>query len=157
MKNKKDYTDDSFVSTVNNFIKTTTGECYINTVKPNNDLKINPNTNKPYIMTKEKPKESFKIICDLIRKQLITYDEAWDLLLDIMPKEKEYVNVPSNPYEPPYIPSTTPYKPIEIWCGSGYGSSTCNGSTNVSSSKNLVNNSCTDINFNKEGLTYTKK
>lgn len=112
---------------------------------------IDEKTNRPRIeMDKKSPKESFKIICDLIRKQLVTYDEAWSLLLDIMPKEKEYVKeyvkeyIPSPPFN---VPAYPPYNPPTIWCGN---------SSNVSS----VNSHTYDFkrfkDKNKEFLTPTK-
>lgn len=93
------------------------------------DNVIDEKTNRPRIeMDKKSPKESFKIICDLIRKQLVTYDEAWSLLLDIMPKEKEYVKeyIPSPPFN---IPAYPPYNPPTIWCANSSNVSSVNSHT----------------------------
>lgn len=96
---------------------------------------IDEKTNRPCIeIDKKSPKESFKIICDLIRKQLVTYDEAWSLLLDIMPKEKEYVKeyvkeyIPSPPFNVPDI-AYPPYNPPTIWCGDSSNISSVNSHT----------------------------
>lgn len=113
---------------------------------------IDEKTNRPRIeMNKKCPKESFKIICDLIRKQLITYDEAWTLLLDIIPKEKEYVKeyVPSQPFTISDI-TYPPHNPPTIWCGD---------STNISSVNSHtygISNSSTSVDKDKEFLTPTK-
>lgn len=109
-------------------------------------------TNRPRIeMDKKCTKESFKIICDLIRKQLVTYDEAWSLLLDIMPKEKEYVKeyIPSQPFNVPDI-THPPYNPPTIWCSNSSNISSVNSHTYG------VSNSSTSVDKDKEFLTPTK-
>lgn len=113
---------------------------------------IDEKTNRPRTeMDKKCPKESFKIICDLIRKQLVTYDEAWSLLLDIMPKEKEYVReyIPSQPFNVPDI-TYPPYNPPTIWCGNSSNISSVNSHTYG------ISNSSTSVDKDKEFLTPTK-
>lgn len=120
---------------------------------------IDEKTNRPRIeMDKKCPKESFKIICDLIRKQLVTYDEAWSLLLDIMPKEKEYVKeyIPSQPFNVPDI-TYPPYNPPTIWCGdktfSTAQSCVC---TNMHDGCHYEGCTTTSVDTNKEFVTPTK-
>lgn len=68
--------------------KTTVGDVDGSTTTSTTTV-IDEKTNRPRIeIDKNCPKDSFKVICNLIRKQLVTYDEAWALLLDIMPKER---------------------------------------------------------------------
>lgn len=113
---------------------------------------IDEKTNRPRIeMDKKYPKNSFKVICDLIRKQLVTYDEAWSLLLDIMPKEKEYVKeyIPSQPFNVPDI-TYPPYNPPTIWCGNSSNTSSVNSHTYG------ISNSSTSVDKDKEFLTPTK-
>ena len=113
---------------------------------------IDEKTNRPRVeIDKKCPKESFKIICDLIRKQLVTYDEAWSLLLDIMPKEKEYVKeyIPSQPFNVPDI-TYPPYNPPTIWCGNSSNISSVNSHTYG------ISNSSTSVDKDKEFLTPTK-
>lgn len=139
----------------NNFYKTeknaTVNVTAGSTISDTNNV-IDEKTNKPRIeMDKKCPKESFKIICDLIRKQLVTYDEAWSLLLDIMPKEKEYVKeyIPPQPFNVPDI--TYPlYNPPTIWCGSSSSISSVNSHTCE------ISNSSTSVDKDKEFLTPTK-
>ena len=121
---------------------------------------IDDKTNRPRVeIDRSCPKESFKIICDLIRKQLVTYDEAWSLLLDIMPKEKEYVKeyVPSQPFTLPIYPDYPNYKPPTIWCGdktfSTAQSCVC---TNMHDGCHYEGCTTTSADANKEFVTPTK-
>lgn len=60
-------------------------------------------------------KEAFKIICDLIHKQLITYDEAQVLIEALHETQKIEVIPTTYPYTPGMI--TEPYyKPLEVYC-----------------------------------------
>lgn len=120
--------------------KTTVGATDGSTTTSTNTV-IDVKTNRPRIeIDKNCPKDSFKVICDLIRKQLVTYDEAWALLLDIMPKEKEYVKeyIPSKPF---YVPDFTypPYNPLEFLYGNSPSISCVNSDTHeVSNNSTLV-------------------
>lgn len=114
--------------------KTTVGDVDGSTTTSTNTV-IDEKTNRPRIeIDKNCPKDSFKVICNLIRKQLITYDEAWALLLDIMPKEKEYVKeyIPSNPF---YVPDFPPYNPPTIWCSNSSNISSADPHTCTISNK----------------------
>lgn len=73
--------------------------------------------------------EQFRIVFDLIRKGAVTCEEAWKLLLDIVPGKTEYIPYaapayPAYPVCPVYIqdPGTNsvPYSPdyFKIWCTS---------------------------------------
>ena len=44
--------------------------------------------------------ESFKTICNLIRKQVVTYDEAWSLMKDLIGNKENN----TTPYYPPLNP-----------------------------------------------------
>ena len=61
-------------------------------------------------------KEAFKIICDLIHKQLITYDEAQVLIEALNENEKETVYVPTYPYTPGVITDGPYYNPWDVYC-----------------------------------------
>lgn len=69
--------------------------------------------------------EQFRIVFELIRKGALTCEEAWKLLLDVVPRKTEYVPyaAPAYPVCPVYRhePGTgdsTPYSPdyFKIWC-----------------------------------------
>lgn len=72
-------------------------------------------------------KEAFKIICDLIYQQNITYEEAYTLMEELFKKDNSN-NMPGttswpypvSPYSP-YIEKTYPSypKPIEVWYDNG--------------------------------------
>jgi hypothetical protein len=60
--------------------------------------------------------EQFKIVYELIKKGAITCEEAWTLMLNIVPRKTEYV--PYTPYQPPYYttPGTPITEPFKIYC-----------------------------------------
>lgn len=60
--------------------------------------------------------EQFKIVYELIKKGAVTCEEAWTLMLNIVPKKTEYV--PYTPYQPPYYaaPGIPSIDPIRIFC-----------------------------------------
>ena len=52
--------------------------------------------------------ESFKTICNLIRKQVITYDEAWSLIKDLIGKDENNTTPYHFPFNP--FPDIKPYR-----------------------------------------------
>lgn len=75
-------------------------------------------------------KDLFILVCKLVKADAITMDEAWELVLKILPKEKEYIPYQIGPYCPPIEPWTVPntpapnpvqpwYKGWEVYCSSG--------------------------------------
>ena len=52
--------------------------------------------------------ESFKTICNLIRKQVITYDEAWNLIKDLIGNKENNTTPYHFPFNP--FPDIKPYR-----------------------------------------------
>lgn len=76
--------------------------------------------------TDDNSKELFTLVCKLVKADAITMDEAWELVLKIIPREKEYVPYSTGPYYPtpePYTPCPTNPNPwydgFKIYCGTG--------------------------------------
>ena len=64
--------------------------------------------------------EQFKIVYELIKKGAITCEEAWTLMLNIVPRQTEYIPTYQEPLQPYYIgaPDTgTPsWEPFKVYC-----------------------------------------
>ena len=91
--------------------------------------------NNGFLLSNKEPTEQFKIIYELIKKGVLSCEEAWLLILNIMPKETQYIPYPYTPispfnpiepyYQEPSRTNDTPYwEQFKIWC-----TSTSNGST----------------------------
>ena len=74
------------------------GYCWLSELCDNNETQTGMykttitegSENRKCARTSTKAPESFVSLCNLIRKQVVTYDEAWSIMLDIADAARDY-------------------------------------------------------------------